>query len=127
MRIRELVGVYDADGGIRGELSYITGKLLGQRHCDLCDITHSPIRRRRSWADYVASLPVPFRVVHRNERTLREADATSGREPCVAVALTDESIEVLLSAEDLSSITDVAALGRAITSALTARGLSLAQ
>ena len=35
-----LVAVYHADGGVRGELSYVLGRLLGTAHCALCDITH---------------------------------------------------------------------------------------
>ncbi|MGA1089849.1 MAG: hypothetical protein ACO3X2_10375, partial [Candidatus Nanopelagicales bacterium] len=65
--IRRLVGVYDADGDLRGEIAYLAGK-FGGRHCALCDITHSPVRRRREWDDYVSTLPVPFDLVHRNKR-----------------------------------------------------------
>lgn len=43
----ELVGVYDADGGLLGEAAYVVGRLCGTRHCALCDITHSAVRRRR--------------------------------------------------------------------------------
>lgn len=45
----EVLGIYDADGGLRGEMSYVVGKLLGRAHCGLCDITHSAVRRRRAW------------------------------------------------------------------------------
>ena len=33
------MGVYDADGGLLGELAYLTGRILGIAHCALCDIT----------------------------------------------------------------------------------------
>ncbi len=36
-----LIGVYDADGTLRGELGYWVGARLGRRHCSLCDITHA--------------------------------------------------------------------------------------
>ena len=40
------VKAYHADGGPIGEVRYIIGKLLGTAHCALCDITHSPFRRK---------------------------------------------------------------------------------
>jgi len=63
----ELVGVYNADGGLRGEAAYIVGSLIGRAHCSLCDITHSPFRRKAEWDARSRSLGVPFRLLHRNE------------------------------------------------------------
>lgn len=65
--ITELVGVYDADGGLLGEAAYVWGKLRGTRHCSLCDITHSPWRRKPAWDAMAAELSVPIGLVHRNE------------------------------------------------------------
>lgn len=65
--LTELVGVYDADGGIVGEVRYVVGHLLGTAECALCDITHSPVRRRPAWDRMVAALPLKLTVVHRNE------------------------------------------------------------
>ena len=31
-----LVGVYDADGGIRGEVAHVLGHLVGRTECALC-------------------------------------------------------------------------------------------
>jgi len=55
----ELIGVYDADGGLRGELSCVFGHQPGRRQCGLCDITHSPVRRKAAWDAMVAGLSVP--------------------------------------------------------------------
>jgi hypothetical protein len=38
--IRRLVGVYNANGTVGGELAYFLGARLGRAHCSLCDITH---------------------------------------------------------------------------------------
>ena len=115
-QVQRLVGVYDADGGLRGELAYLAGK-LGGRHCSLCDITHSPIRRRRAWDDYVASLPVPFDVVHRNERSPEVRLATEGLEPCVVAVMDDGSVVMLLDDSDLVRARDVSGLAASVTSA----------
>ena len=118
-----LVGVYDADGGLRGEVAYLLGKARG-RHCSLCDITHSPVRRRREWDAYVDSLPVPFEVVHRNERDAAVAAVTKGQEPCV-VAETDEGMVMLLDDAALRNADTVDDLARALDAALARHGLSL--
>jgi hypothetical protein len=67
MAISELVGVYDADGGLVGEVAYVWGRLRGTRHCGLCDITHSTVRRKAEWDRMAARLPVPVRLLHLNE------------------------------------------------------------
>lgn len=121
--VRRLIGVYDADGGLRGEIAYIAGKLAG-RHCTLCDITHSPVRRRREWDAYVATLPVPFDVVHRNERTPEVTAATAGREACVVAQCDDGQVVMLLGSDDLARARDVSGLARALPSAVASAGLA---
>lgn len=121
--IRRLVGVYDADGGLRGELAYLAGKVQG-RHCSLCDITHSPVRRRREWDSYVATLPVPFEVVHRNERDPGIAVATSGHEPCVVAECADGGIVLLLDDAALRSAGSVDGMRQAVDAAVDREGLS---
>ncbi len=56
--ILRLVGVYDADGSLRGELAYWVRARLGRAHCALCDITHGAVRERREWQAGRAELPV---------------------------------------------------------------------
>jgi hypothetical protein len=120
-----LIGVYDADGGLRGEIAYLAGK-LGGHHCSLCDITHSPIRRRREWDTYVSALPVPFEVVHRNERSAPVEQATHGREACVVAECDDGTIVFLLGNADLERARDVAGLANALDVAMRASGLQWA-
>ena len=120
--ITRLIGVYDADGGLRGELAYLAGKIAG-RHCSLCDITHSPVRRRQAWDAYVAELPVPFEVVHRNERTDDVRAATTGKEPCVVAQTDDGGIVLVMSAERLADAADVAGLARELDRSLAEHGL----
>ena len=67
MEIREFVGVYNADGGVRGEVRYVVGHLLGRAECALCDITHSPVRRKKQWDRFVVDRGVPWRLLHLNE------------------------------------------------------------
>jgi len=117
-----LVGVYDADGGLRGELAYLAGKVQG-RHCSLCDITHSPVRRRREWDSYVAALPVPFELLHRNERDAPVTAVTAGHEPCVVAETDDGDLVMLLDPAALDDARTVAGLADALGAALDREGL----
>jgi hypothetical protein len=56
-------GIYNADGGLVGEVRYVVGHLLGTAACALCDITHSPVRRKPEWDRFVARLGTPFVVL----------------------------------------------------------------
>ncbi|MGD9955464.1 MAG: hypothetical protein AB7O74_09920 [Candidatus Nanopelagicales bacterium] len=80
-----LVGVYRAEGSLRGELAYVVGKLLGTAHCALCDITHSPVRRKAAWDRMVQRLGVPFDLVHLDERDPPTAALVTGWDDSPAV------------------------------------------
>ena len=82
--VDRLVGVYHADGGVRGELAYLAGRARGTAHCTLIDITHGfTLSGKRSFKTMAAQLPVPFRLVHRNEQPPALAQLTDGRTPCI--------------------------------------------
>ena len=100
--VTRLVGVYDADGGLTGEAKYVVGHLLGRLECALCDITHGPVRRKKSFDALRARLGVPFDVVHRNERSPEVERATGDALPCV-VALTGSGIVTLLDRATLEA------------------------
>ncbi len=98
--VRELVGVYHADGTVLGEISYWIKARLGRGHCQLCDITHGSVREKTEWRTCRSSLPVPFTTVHLDERSPEVARATEGQTPCV-VAVTADGIRMLLDPADL--------------------------
>ena len=100
--IVRLVGVYDADGTMRGELAYWVGARLGRRHCSLCDITHGSVRERPEWADCRFGMPVPFDTYHRNDQPDAVRSAASGQAP-VVVAETDTGPMLLLTPSDLDA------------------------
>jgi hypothetical protein len=101
-RVVEVVGVYDADGGLRGELAYAVGTMLGRDHCSLCDITHGRVRRKRDWDALVREMRVPVRVAHRNEIGPDERSAADGhRLPLVLGRTREGDWRVLLAADRL--------------------------
>jgi hypothetical protein len=116
--VDRILGVYNADGGIVGELKYIVGHVLGTVHCALCDITHSPIRRKREWDALVAELEIPVDLRHLNELDDRERAAVGDSAPVVLVDR-DGTLEPLLDAAALDALDgSVSAFGIAVRAAL---------
>jgi hypothetical protein len=116
-RPTRLVGVYHADGGLRGEAAYVIGHLLGRAHCSLCDITHSPVRRKPAWDAMVARLGIPVDLLHLNERDERVA-AASAETPCV-LAEADGGFRLLIGPAELDGLRgDVGAFEAAVRTAL---------
>jgi hypothetical protein len=112
-----LVGVFDANGGLLGELSYVVGKAIGRAHCGLCDITHSPWRRKPEWDRFTHALPVPFELVHRDERDAAVLAATAGQTPCVVAVMTNGQVLPLLTGADLDAASgSIVAFGDALRS-----------
>jgi hypothetical protein len=123
-RIIRLIGVYDADSTIRGELAYWIGARLGRRHCSLCAITHGSIRQRPEWTACRAGLPVPFDTFHRNDQPDTTRAAAEGQAP-VVVAETEAGHVLLLSPADLDACGDsVDRLVAAIDHAAAGAGLA---
>lgn len=125
-QVVRLVGVYDAEGTLRGELSYWVGARLGRAHCALCDITHGSIRERSDWKECRSALPVPFDTYHRDDQPEAVRDAAEGTTP-VVLAETAVGYVVLLRPDELDrcagSVSDFAtALDRALRSAGLAAG-----
>ena len=104
---KSLIGVYKADGGLVGEVSYFLGHLVGVKECSLCDITHSPIMKKKAFKEFEARLRaergIDIRLVHMNERTEAELAASKGREPCVLLQYEDGSISMFLDFEELKA------------------------
>jgi hypothetical protein len=124
--VTELVGVYDADGGLAGEARYVIGHLLGRAECSLCDITHGRVRRKREFDEFRVRLGIPFEVVHRNERSPEVAAVTVGALPCV-VAVTGGGLVTVLGRVELEECAgDVDQFERALLAAIAAKGLSFA-
>lgn len=102
--MREYIGVYHADGGLAGELRYVAGHLLGRTSCALCDITHSPIRRKKQWDAFVAGLDAPFRLYHRNEMPDDVAAVVALAGSPVVLSRSRDGLEVVLTAEQLDTL-----------------------
>lgn len=113
-----VLGIYDADGGVAGELRYVVGKLVGRTHCGLCDITHGATRRKKSWDRACESAGVAVELAHRNEVGPDEL-AAAGPLPAVLGQSADGSWARLLGPKELDACAGdpeafLQALGRVI-------------
>jgi hypothetical protein len=123
-RLEGLVGVYNADHTLRGELTYVVGARLGRAHCALCDITHGTVKERSDWKECRNALPIPFDTFHRNDQPAEVRDALKGAAPAVA-AVTDQGVVPLLDGAALDRCDgDAVVLITAIESAVAAAGLA---
>ena len=76
------VGIYNADGTILGEISYVAKKLAGRGSCALCDITHGWTGRKKTFDQACTTAVIELELLHRNEATSEQL-ATAGQLPAV--------------------------------------------
>ena len=97
-----IVGVYNADGSILGELKFTIGKITGKSDCGLCDLTHgwNPFGKP-SWKNACSARSIEIELVHRDELTSAQSEA-AGDLPAIIIQL-GETWRKLMSAEDISS------------------------
>ncbi len=122
--IRRLVGVYNANGSVSGELVYFIGAGLGRAHCALCDITYGLVRERAAWNTFRVGLQVPFDLYHRDDQPADTRLATGGNVPVVLAETDDEYVAVLGPAELVSCGGSIEHFAHAIETAVTRVGLS---
>ena len=123
--VLRLVGVYDAEGTLRGELSYWVGARLGRAHCALCDVTHGLLRERSDWRACRDAMPVPFDTYHRDDQPSAVRDAAQGDAP-VVLAETAVGYVVLLGPAQLEACSSsVASFSAALDRAVAGAGLSV--
>jgi len=124
-KIVRVIGVYDADGTIIGELTYFWQKTFRGRHCTLCDITHGAIKMRSEWNLAVTELGLEFELLHRDEATHRHTSVQGYQPPCVLAQDESGEIFLLLTSEDLGLCDkSPAALMTVIRSKITEKTLS---
>ena len=117
--VTRLAMVYDADGGIIGEVRYVVMHLLGRAECALCDITHGGLKRKEEFDWMLTRLPVPAIVLHCNEQPDDLAEATFEQLPCVMGATESGWVRVLDADALRACHGEVSALEAALTEALS--------
>lgn len=98
--VTKLYGIYQADGGIIGELSYVLGKIRGVAHCSLCDITHNKITTKKQWKNLTSNLDIPMELLHLNERSSELKIISENQTPCV-ISEIDGELEIIITSNEL--------------------------
>ena len=122
--VTELVGVYDAEGTLWGEVRYWVGARLGTAHCSLCELTHGTFRERDDWRACRSQLPVPFSAFHTDDQPDDVRPVAAGEYP-VVVARTGDGPVVLLGRAELDECAgDLNAFRSALDAAVARIGLA---
>ncbi len=100
IKLSRIVGVYNAEGSLRGELSYLVGKLLGTASCALCDITHHGLGEKAAFKSCRSRFAAPIETLHLDEQDEELRQFTRGKTPCI-VGIAEQRTWVLLDAEAL--------------------------
>ena len=84
--MKTVVGIYNADSGIIGNLSYLANKVLRRGNYSPFDLTHGwTPNRRRSWKEACVSTCLEVSLVHLNEATSAQLAAAELLPAIVAV------------------------------------------
>ncbi len=97
--ITKLIGIYDADGGIFGEIKYFASKIFSNNHCSLCDITHG--KSKKEWQICEKQLPITIDFIHLNDRNKTISKYTNGATPCV-IGKTATGYVTIISKKELN-------------------------
>lgn len=98
--ITELIGVYDADATLLGEISYWVGARLGITHCSLCELTHGLFTKKSEWNQCAESLAIPFRLFHRDDAPHDVLAALTEQFPAV-LQRTTQGLKIILTKDEL--------------------------
>jgi len=100
--VSELIGVYDADGTVWGEVSYWVGARFGMRHCSLCDITHGTFREKSEWRESREELGIKFLTFHRDDQPNDVREFLEGRYPAVVLRDGHGVLSLLMNSEHIA-------------------------
>ena len=98
----EVIGVYNANSTILGEVSYWIGARFGVAHCSLCDITHGLFAERKDWKSCRDQSEFNFSTFHRNDQPEAVRAAANDVTP-VVVALVNDKYQVLLGPQQIDA------------------------
>ena len=119
-----LLFVYNADEGLAAALFDAGHKMLSPAtyQCSLCAITYGAVAMKRAWRDWLKAQPFEARFHHRQDFA-RAWPAWRDLALPAVLAERDGQLSLLLSAEALDALPDIAALVAAIEGALAAQGV----
>lgn len=100
---RRLVFVYNAGSGIFDTLADVAHKAFSPQtyQCNLCALTHTSFRMRKSWKQFLETLDCPLEFLHADELKLRY-DVQETPLPAV-FRLEDGRLKLLIDAVEINA------------------------
>ncbi|MGY2132405.1 hypothetical protein ACW9KT_09265 [Hymenobacter sp. HD11105] len=104
--MRTLLFVYNADAGLANGLWDMAHKILSPRTypCSLCSITYGATSMRPEWKQFLQSLPVAARFLHRDEFQQEFPQLKNQALPVVFWQHDAQTLEPLLTRAELDSL-----------------------
>lgn len=82
--------IYNANGSLFGEISYLWKKYTSKVKCSLCNITHNTFFEKLEWKKNVQKLKISLETIHLNERSSNLMNITNSKAPCVILKNKDK-------------------------------------
>jgi hypothetical protein len=102
MPVNRVILVYNGDSGLAAMLLDAVKKASGREDCALCEITYSPVGKRREWVACERRLGVEVEELHR-DRLPREWGISRAELPCILGRAGNERPRVLLSRGEITA------------------------
>ena len=101
--MQKIIGIYNANGSLLGEMRYLFDKVFLKKHCALCDITHGMSYKAKStWLEQVERFPIPIETLHLDEISNDIRQVVADKVPCVVI-VDGDSINIVMSNEKLQA------------------------
>lgn len=99
--MKKIIAIYNANGGFKGEMAYVFGKLSGNTHCALCDISHGyKIMGKPEWKKMIQEFDIPIEAIHRNDMDVATKIFVGENTPIVLLN-EDGKLSVLMNEQEL--------------------------
>ena len=95
--------IYDAEGSIIGELTYLFKKIFKNFECSMCNITHGKVSTKKEWTTKLKSSRFNIEALHLDEQSTELKSFTKGIAPCV-VASIDGKLTLVMNHSELTRI-----------------------
>ena len=101
--IKKVYCIYNANGSIIGEISYLWKKLLSDFDCSICNISHNTFTEKRIWKKEMSKSKYKIEMLHLDEQSEDLKSFTKDVTPCV-VSENDSGFEIILRDSELKKI-----------------------
>ena len=101
--VKKVYCIYNANGSLAGEISYMWKKILSGFDCSLCNISHNTFTEKRIWKKEISNFKYELEMLHLDEQSEDLQSFTKGATPCV-VSKGESGFKIILSESELKKI-----------------------